>query len=124
ETFYFRISDDIYRSNDTVWATILGGSIDGLFIESKGFARAADIQADSLEGRYGVRLGPASIVSLDSSLSVVMILLNEPTNPLYDVYPDDGVKMLARMPQHAYKSVLWELSELDVYLKNRNGDPI
>ena len=124
ETFYFRISDDIYRSNDTVWATILGGSMDGLFEESKGFARAADIQVDSLDGRYGSRLGPASIVSLDSSLSVVMILLNEPTNPLYDVYPDDGVKMLARMPQHAYKSVLWELSELDVYLKNRNGDPI
>lgn len=124
ETFYFRVSDDIYRTNDTVYATILGGILDGLFEESKGYARAADIQKEGMEGRYGTRLGSASIISLDSSLSVVMILLNEPDNPLYDVYPDDGVKILTRLPQHAYKSVLWELSELDVYLKNRNGDPM
>jgi len=107
EELYFKIIEDPVTREDTIYAIIDGGRVEGLFETSTGKIvsgyKHGEALADYIIGKAGID----SIANLNTRIRIIPI--RKGTEKI-DIIKDDMAWMLCRVPNHDYKSIFWDFS--------------
>ncbi len=87
----FRITEVRYASRDSAIVTLETGIAGG--IEAGMLGSAVGVRHDTLPPRTGRNLGPARVVSSDSTVSTAVIHVSDPDEPAYRVLPGDLIQL-------------------------------
>lgn len=120
---FFRITAVKKITNDSIIASIAGGSKQGLENGSTGIVKGVYKSGDD---RSDLEIGFASIFKLTDSIAYITIRPIDKTGGKkdYEIRKGDYVKLNIKVPKLSYRSILFELALLDIQFNNLYKEPL
>ncbi|MDD5571667.1 MAG: tetratricopeptide repeat protein, partial [Bacteroidales bacterium] len=122
DEFYFRVKRVLKINADSMWVVLSGGEFDGIFKGAKG--EAFGIYSAEVKGRENRSLGSAEVISVTRNSSTVIVNLHDTTGWQSKVNRGDMVRLPAITDKKSYKSILFELAQMNIDFNNVSSEPL
>lgn len=117
---YFRVKTILERHGETQIAALDGGNIDGILLHGKG--EAVGTYSPEFKNRGGTTLGSAEVLLVQENSSVVEIALTDTSSAEHLAQEGDMVSIPTTIPKKPYRSLLYQLSALNIeFQTNERG---
>jgi CHAT domain-containing protein/Tfp pilus assembly protein PilF len=116
EFINFKITEIIKKSQDTVFAEIEAGSIEGIFKGSKG--EVTSIYSPENKERGSKNIGKCEVIYVDKNYSRILIIIPDTTKKESEVLTGDLVNLPVKIPEIDLKNIFYDLISMSIEFTN------